>query len=72
MWVAKTEIADLPALHSQPMVTYAKDGQAEQAPPQKGELKITQDVFPSGLGLMPRSWARRIAKIALRVTSSHG
>jgi hypothetical protein len=46
-----------------------KDGQAEQIPPIKGELKITQDVLP-GLRLMPRGLAQRIAKIALRLTSS--
>jgi hypothetical protein len=35
-----------------------------------GELKITQDVLPSGLRLMPRGLAQRIAKIAVRLTSS--
>jgi hypothetical protein len=47
-----------------------KDGQVKQASPQKGELKITQDVGLSGLALMPSGLAQRIAKIALRVTSS--
>lgn len=36
-----------------------------------GELKITQDVMPSGLALMPRGWALRIAHVARRLTSRH-
>jgi hypothetical protein len=38
----------------------------EQASRVHGELKITQDVNPSGLGLMPGWMARRIAEMVSR------
>lgn len=35
------------------------------------EPRMTQEGVPSGLSLMPRSWALRMARIAQRLTSSH-
>lgn len=48
-----------------------EDRHAERASPEHGELKITQDLVPSGLGLMPRRMARRIAEAVSRGRSSH-
>jgi hypothetical protein len=48
-----------------------EDSRAERALPEQGELRITQDVGPSGLGLIPRQMARRIAEAVSRGRSSH-
>jgi hypothetical protein len=47
------------------------NGSIGQALPEPGELKITQDVGPSGLGLMPSWMARRIAQMVSRHPSNH-
>jgi len=44
--------------------------QVEKAASKNGRLHTIPDVL-SGLGLMPRSWALRIAHVARRLTSSH-
>ncbi len=46
-------------------------GCVEQEVPERGELKITQDIVPSGLGLMPRWMAERIAQMVSRHASNH-
>jgi len=48
-----------------------EDRRAERASPEQGELRITQDVNPSGLGLMPRWMARRIAEAVSHDASNH-
>jgi hypothetical protein len=48
-----------------------EDGHVKRALPAQGELRITQDVGPSGLGLMPHWMARRIAEAVSRGRSSH-
>jgi hypothetical protein len=48
-----------------------EDGRVEQASPERGELKITQDLVPTGLGLMPRWMAQRIAQMVSRHASNH-
>jgi hypothetical protein len=48
-----------------------EDSRAEQSSPEHGELRITQDVNPSGLGLIPSGMARRIAEAVSRGRSSH-
>ncbi|MGA9286113.1 MAG: hypothetical protein WBV85_11805 [Solirubrobacteraceae bacterium] len=47
------------------------NGSVGQTPPEPGELKITQDIGPSGLGLMPSGMARRIAQMVSRHASNH-
>lgn len=46
-------------------------GQTRQPTPMNHEPRMTQEGVPSGLSLMPRSWALRMARIAQRLTSSH-
>jgi hypothetical protein len=48
-----------------------ENGRVEQELPERGELKITQDLVPTGLGLMPRRMARRIAELFSPGASGH-
>ncbi len=47
------------------------DGGTKRVPVGQGELKITQDINPSGLGLMPRWMAERIAQAVSGHASKH-
>lgn len=51
-------------LRNQPVVSDREDNDGiERASREQGELRITQDVNPSGLGLMPCWMAQRIAEL---------
>lgn len=47
-----------------------EDNRPESMSSEYGGLKITQDIVPSGLGLMPRWMAVRIAEIVTRGRST--
>jgi hypothetical protein len=66
------------ARKTQPMSTrrraddrIGEDKHAERVLDAQGELRITQDINPSGLGLMPHWMARRIVEAVSRGRSSH-
>ncbi|MGA7704536.1 MAG: hypothetical protein WB998_06530 [Solirubrobacteraceae bacterium] len=47
------------------------DSRTKRIPVEQADLKITQDVNPSGLGLMPRWMAERIAQAVSGHASKH-
>ncbi len=59
-------------LNARPAASGRKDnGGTERVSREQDELRITQDVNPSGLGLMPGWMAQRIAELFSPSASGH-